>query len=310
MRTMAVRSKDGLDLKLCIWDDVDQPKGILQLSHGMAEHIRRYEGLAMFLNAKGWIVAGHDHRGHGQSVHRLEDLGVLADFDGWSKLVDDLHLVTLSLKEQFKSLPIYILGHSMGSFALRHYLGLYGEAAAGAIICGTGQNPQLLNRVARSLASWEAKRKGRRHPSTLMTNLSFGKFNKAFAPNETAFDWLSRDHVEVFKYIEDPLCGAVFSSGFYEDFLGGLLVVGNMAHVQKVPKHLPLLFISGSADPLSLGGKAIEKVAGMHRSAGVKDVTVRLFEGARHELTNEINRQEVYEVIYDWLEHRFNSVHN
>lgn len=307
---MTVSSNDGLALKLCIWDEVLEPKGVLQLSHGMAEHIRRYEGLAAFLNSKGWIVAGHDHRGHGESVASIEDLGILAEEDGWTKLVDDLYLITQILKAQYADLPVFIMGHSMGSFALRHYLGLYGEAVKGAIICGTGQNPPLLNRLARALAVWEAKRKGRRHPSQLMTNLSFGKFNKAFAPNQTAFDWLSRDPVEVFKYIEDPLCGAVFSSGFYEDFLGGLLIVGEMAHIQKVPKHLPLLFISGSEDPLSNKGKAVERVANMHRQAGLSAVTVTIFEGARHELTNETNRQEVYEVIYDWLEHKFNSVHN
>lgn len=310
MKTMDVISKDGLVLKTCIWDDVEGPKGILQLSHGMAEHIKRYEPLALYLNERGWIVAGHDHRGHGDTAGSVKDLGVLADSDGWTKLVDDLHLVTDALHERYSELPIYLMGHSMGSFALRHYLGIYGDLIKGAIICGTGQNASWLNQMALFLAKWESNRKGRRHPSTLMTNLSFGKFNKAFAPNETEFDWLSRDKVEVFKYIEDPYCGATFSSGFYEDFLGGLLIVGSSSHIEKVPKHMPILFISGTADPLSEGGKAIEKVANLHKMAGVKDVEVHLFKEARHELTNEINRIEVYQTIYDWLEHRFNSVHN
>lgn len=310
MKTMDVISKDGLVLKTCIWDEVVSPKAILQLSHGMAEHIKRYEPLALFLNERGWIVAGHDHRGHGNTAVSSKDLGVLADEDGWTKLVDDLHLVTDALHEKYSELPIYIMGHSMGSFALRHYLGIYGDLIKGAIVCGTGQNATWLNRMALFLANWESKRKGRRHPSTLMTNLSFGKYNKAFAPNETEFDWLCRDKVEVFKYIEDPFCGVTFSSGFYADFLGGLLIVGSPDHIQKVPKHMPMLFISGTADPLAEEGRAIEKVANLHKTAGVKDVEVHLFKDARHELTNEINRVEVYQTIYDWLEHRFKSVHN
>lgn len=310
MKTIDVISKDGLALKTYIWDTVSEPKAILQISHGMAEHAKRYEALAQYLNKKGWIVAAHDHRGHGESVRETADLGILADTDGWSKLVDDLHLVTDALHERYDTLPIYLMGHSMGSFALRHYLGIYGDLISGAIICGTGQNPQLLTRFAKFIADWECAKKGRRHPSELMTKLSFGKYNQAFAPNETDFDWLSRDKVEVFKYIEDPLCGVTFSSGFYADFLGGLLIVGSKDHIRKVPKSMPILFISGSADPLSVQGKAVNQVARWHHEAGVTDVSVKIFIDARHELTNETNREEVYDTIYDWLEHRFNSVHN
>lgn len=302
MKTVFISGEDQLKLHLLVWDEVKDPKAVVQLSHGMAEHVLRYGEFAQFLNANGYIVYGHDHRGHGQSVSTSEDLGYFSDADGWLKLVKDLQQVNNQIKKDYPQLPIFLFGHSMGSFAARHYLGLYGANLKGAVICGTGNNPQWLTKTAQLLAKWEMRRKGTHHRSQMLTTLSFGSYNKKFQPNKTEFDWLSSDPIEVYKYIEDPLCGLVFTSSFYNDFLSGIHELTQMSHIEKTPKTMPLLFISGKDDPLSQEGKAIEQVANYYRTAGLTDLTVKVYPGARHELLNETNKQEIYNDVLKWLE--------
>jgi alpha-beta hydrolase superfamily lysophospholipase len=309
MRTFKLMGKDQLELHGIAWDEIESPKAIVQLSHGMAEHILRYDGFAAFLNAHGFIVYGHNHRGHGASVKTTDDLGYLSDSDGWNKLVDDLHTMTMHIKKERPELPLFIFGHSMGSFALRHYLSRFGSDIDGAVICGTGNNSSMLNQVALQVAKLEQKFKGPKHRSQLMTTLSFGKFNNKFKPNKTEFDWLNRDEIEVYKYIEDPLCGLVFTSSFYVDFLNGIIELSKNSSVNQIPKDKPYLFISGENDPLSLRGKAIEQVASQYRSAGIQNVLVKIYPQARHELTNEMNKEEIYKDVVDWLEKNLNSVH-
>lgn len=298
---------DGLQLSVIKWDQLLNPLGVVQISHGMAEHILRYNEFATFLNAHGYIVYGHDHRGHGESVKTEEDFGYLSVEGGWNKLVSDLHLVTEKIKEEHPNLPIFLLGHSMGSFALRDYLTQFGEAIDGAVICGTGQNTTWLNHLALWLAKSECRKQGPKHPSSRMTKLSFGNYNKAFKPNHTEFDWLSRDEIQVFTYIEDELCGKVFTAQFYVDFLEGLIEISKQVNVNKIPKGKPYLFISGSADPLSEKGAAIHRVADQFKTAGASKVEIRIYPEARHELLNEINRQEIYMDVLFWLNENINK---
>lgn len=309
MREFSLIGKDNIKLYGVCWDKVESPKAAVQLSHGMAEHILRYDGFANYLNERGFIVYGHDHRGHGRSVSSETDLGYFSDSDGWTKLVDDLHEVTNLIKKEHEGLPIVIFGHSMGSFALRHYLTRYGESIDGAIICGTGDNPQWLNKAALQLAKLECKLKSPRHRSKLLTNLSFGSFNKQFKPNKTEFDWLNRDEIEVYKYIEDPLCGVTFTSGFYKDFLGGIIELSKMENIDHIPKEKPYLFISGDADPLSEKGTAIYRVADSFKTVQIQSVEVILYADARHELTNEINKEIIYEDIARWIDEKLGFVH-
>ena len=309
MNNFELIGKDSLKLYGVCWDAVTSPKAVVQLSHGMAEHILRYEGFANFLNESGYIVYGHDHRGHGRSVNSEADLGYFSDSEGWTKLVDDLHTMTQHIKNKHSDLPVFIFGHSMGSFALRHYLARYGQSIDGAIICGTGDNPAMLSKIALLLAKAECQFKGARHRSQLLTNLSFGSFNKQFKPNQTEFDWLNRDGAEVKKYIEDPLCGVVFTSGFYRDFLGGILELSSAESVGRIPKTKPYLIISGKADPLSEQGRAIERVSGAFKSAGIEQVTVKLYNEARHELALELNRDEIYTDVVNWLDKQLGFVH-
>lgn len=309
MNSFELIGKDNLKLYGVCWDTVASPKAVLQISHGMAEHILRYDGFAKFLNESGYIVYGHDHRGHGRSVRSEADLGYFSDTDGWTKLVDDLYTMTQHIKRQHEGLPVFIFGHSMGSFALRHYLSRYGQFVDGAIICGTGDNPAWLSKIALMLAKAECKFKGARHRSQLLTNLSFGSFNKQFKPNQTDFDWLNRDGAEVRKYIDDPLCGVVFTSGFYRDFLSGILELSSPESVGRIPKDHPYLFISGKSDPLAEDGKAIERVSGAFKAAGIKQVRVQLYPEARHEIALELNREAIYTDVVNWLDEQLGFVH-
>lgn len=309
MKSFRISGQDGLELHTVSWDQVESPKAIVQISHGMAEHILRYDGFAKHLNERGFIVYGHDHRGHGATAVSAEDLGYFSDENGWDKLIDDLYAVTCHIKASHPELPLFMFGHSMGSFALRHYLGKYGYELSGAIISGTGHNPNWLNWAAYQVAKIEKKIKGKRHRSHLMTSLSFGSFNKQFKPNHTEFDWLSRDEIEVYKYIEDPLCGLVFTSGFFEDFLGGIIELTKKSTLAAIPKERPYLFISGMSDPLAQGGKAIREVAGSFKAAGIQDVSVKLYPEARHELTNELDKAAVFKDIADWLDTKLEIVH-
>ena len=293
---------DQLELHVVRWDEVEMPKAVIQISHGMAEHILRYAEFAEYLNSRGYIVIGHDHRGHGTTVKTDDNIGYFSDSEGWLKLVSDIHVVTMHIKETYPELPIYIFGHSMGSFATRHYLGLFGTDIEGAIICGTGNNSLWMNKAALALAKYEVRKKGRKHKSTLMTKLSFGSFNKKFKPNKTECDWLCRDEVEVYKYIEDPYCGSTFTSSFYEDFLSGLIELSSPTVMNKIPKDKPYFFISGSADPLSKNGSVIHQLVNQYKALGIQKVDYKLYENARHELTNETNKQEVYQDVADWID--------
>lgn len=307
MNKFTLVGSDDLELNVLKWNQVENPVGVLQISHGMAEHIGRYEAFAHFLNANGYIVYGHDHRGHGASVKSEADYGYLSSESGWHKLVSDIYLVTLKIKEEYPTLPLYLFGHSMGSFALRDYLTQYGDAIDGAVICGTGNNPAWLNRLALWLAKRECQKKGPKHLSTMMTQLSFGSYNKKFKPNHTAFDWLTRDEIHVFQYIEDELCGKTFTAQFYVDFIGGLIELSKPVNVNKIPKDKPYFFISGEKDPLARGGQAIREVADQFKRAGASNVEIRIYPGARHELINEINCQEIYTDILNWLNENMNK---
>lgn len=307
MNKIKIQGADDLQLSVVLWEEVQNPIGVLQISHGMAEHILRYAEFAQFLNANGYIVCGHDHRGHGDSVQSEDAYGFLSSEEGWDKLVSDIHLVTLKLKALYPNLPIFILGHSMGSFALRDYLTRFGSSIEGAIICGTGNNPLWLNQVALWLAKRECKKQGPKHPSSLMTKLSFGSYNRKFKPNKTEFDWLSRDEIQVYKYIEDELCGKVFTSQFYVDFLEGLISLSKQVNVNKILKDKPYWFISGEDDPLSKGGEAIFTVANQFKAAGASKVDVKIYPEARHELINEMNRQEIYSDVLLWLNENINK---
>ncbi|WP_214483484.1 alpha/beta hydrolase [Bacillus sp. SM2101] len=276
-------------------------RGIVQIAHGMAEHIGRYDKFAQALVNEGYIVYGNDHRGHGQTANNEEDIGYFADRNGFDLVVEDMFYLTNLIKEQHEQLPIFLFGHSMGSFLSRRFIQLHGEEITGVILSGTGGDPGILGKIGARLAKSEMTRKGLRHRSKRLDKLSFGSYNKSFKPTRTDFDWLSRDQQEVDKYVDDALCGGVFTSSFFYDLLTGLEVIHRKDNILKIRKDLPIYLFSGAKDPVGNFSKGVSKVYEAYKAAGIEDVTYKLYKDGRHEMLNETNRDEVYEDIITWL---------
>lgn len=290
----------GQSLTLYLWQTDAPCRGVIQLVHGMAEHIARYDRLARALCAAGYTVAGHSHLGHGEDA-REDELGFFGRKDGWDHLVEDVHAAHEMLLKRFPGQRFAILGHSMGSFVTREYLLRYGGDLTAAVICGTGWFPSPLCSVARAAAALCGVFGGWQKPAPLVDRLMSKDNNKAFAPARTPFDWLSRDTAEVDKYMADPRCGFLFTARGYYDMFTGLKSLSRLHRLAALPGDLPVLFISGDADPIGTQGKGVSTVAQQFRDAGVRDVTVRLYPGARHELFNETNRDEITAELIDWL---------
>ena len=217
--------KDKGDLEIFVYkwlpDESVKVKGVVQIAHGMAETAARYESFARDLTNDGFIVYANDHRGHGKTAGEASKLGDLGE-DGFNSMVENMHQLNEQIKDENHDLPIFLFGHSMGSFLTQRYICLYGSELKGAIISGSCGKQGIIIDIARLIAKGESKKIGREGKSIKLTKLAFGSYNNYFKPNRTAFDWLSSDKAEVDKYIDDPFCGTVFSAGFYYDFFGGL----------------------------------------------------------------------------------------
>ncbi len=276
-------------------------RAVLQLSHGMAEHIDRYKPLAEYLAASGILVTGHDHLGHGGSIRSEEDLGFFAQPDGNRAVLEDLHAMTALTRELYPDVPYFLLGHSMGSFYARQYLCEYESELSGAIIMGTGCQPKALVLTAKTLCRVLAVFLGWHHRSKFVANLSFMGYNKGLE-GRTDSDWLNRDAAEVDKYIADPKCGFTFTLNAYYSMFTGILRLYDPLLLAQVPKELPLLFLAGDADPVGERGKGVLRAVQSLKDAGVKNIRCILYPGARHELLLERNRLEVFANIRNWLD--------
>jgi alpha-beta hydrolase superfamily lysophospholipase len=297
--TFMLATPDGIDVFVNRWLPGGDPKAVVQISHGLAEHSTRYARFAQRLTDHGYAVYASDHRGHGKTSG---DRGLFAERDGWQSVIDDLHAVTRRAKEEQPGLPVFLLGHSMGSFLARGYAAQHGEELAGLVLTGTAGGAGALGRVGVAVAATQARLRGHAHPSGLMNTLTFGQYNAAFKPVRTDFDWLSRDPDEVDKYVSDPDCGFVLTAGGFVDMLRGLAEVNTDRGMSQVPKDLPVHLASGDQDPVGAQGKGVRQVADQLRRVGVHDVTMTLWPGARHEILNETNRDEVETEIVEWLD--------
>ncbi len=277
-------------------------KGVVQISHGMAEHAARYEEFASFLTKNGYIVYANDHRGHGKTAGTMENIGYLGDKDGFEWLVKDLHSLSEIIRKENPSLELFLLGHSMGSFAAQRYIIDYGSELSGAILSGSNGDHGVILRLGSMLAKLESTIYGKRHQTKMMDKLIFGSHNKAFKPNRTNADWISGDIVEVDKYINDPYCGTIFTAGFFYDFLTGLIKIEDKNNLKKIPENLPILIFSGDKDPVGKNGKGIINLYNRYKNNGVKDVKYILYKDGRHEMLNEINKDEVMEDVVQWLD--------
>lgn len=284
-----------------VWLPEGEPKAVLQLTHGMAEYIDRYDPFARYLAESGWAVIGHDHLGHGESVKSDAELGYFADKEGDKILIDDIHLFTIEAKKRFPGKKVFLLGHSMGSFMARRYLAVYGRELDGAIIMGTGDIPGAVAGVGRFSAKTSIRFRGDHYRSKFLTGLTLGSNNKPFAPNRTAVDWLSRNNDNVDRYEADPLCGFAFTSRAYLDFFTVLKKLANKEGFDTIPRSLPILITSGELDPVG-GKKACENVKKLYDGLGFTDVTLKLYPEDRHEILNEVDRDTVFADLKGWLE--------
>ncbi len=301
--TFTFKASDGTKIFVYRWlpGARSNIKAAVQIAHGMAEHAARYERFARELVNSGYAVYANDHRGHGKTAGAFENVGYFADEQGWEKVVDDMHLLTALIRKENPGVPIFLFGHSMGSFLSRNYAMLHGKELKGLVLSGTNGDPGLLGRVGLFVAKREAARKGKKTKSPLLDKLSFGAFNKAFKPNRTNFDWLSRDNAEVDKYVADPYCGDVFTAGFFCDLLRGLAFINDSRNVGKIPGELPIYLFSGSMDPVGGNTKGVLQTFNALVKAGIKDVTYKFYQDARHETLNETNREEVFKDVIDWF---------
>ena len=298
--TFWLTANDHSQLFVNQWLPEGTLKAVILVSHGMAEHSARYARLAEQLCNQGYGVYALDQRGHGQTAtHGV--LGHYADDDGWCKVVGDLASLNQHIGQQHPGLPIVLLGHSMGSYIAQAYLLHHSASLHGAVLSGSNFQPVALYRAARLIARFERWRQGPTGRSALLEWLTFGSFNKAFKPNRTPFDWLSRDPAEVDKYIADPLCGFRCTNQLWVDLLQGLQHITPHSRLVQIDNNLPLLVIGGECDPVSQG-KRLKVLANALCNAGSNNLQVKIYPNARHELFNETNRDAVTADLINWLQ--------
>ncbi len=275
---------------------------VVQIVHGMAEYIERYEEFAEFLTERGCVVTGEDHMGHGKSVGKSGKYGYFCEQDPATVLVRDVHRLKKTTQALYPEVPYIIMGHSMGSFITRNYMFRYGTGISAAVIMGTGMQPQALLKVSKAVAGIQKLFCGPRHVSGLIDKLAFGSYNKRIRNPATPFDWLSRDAERVNKYISDSLCGFVFTANGFSTLFELISRLNKQENLERIPSSLPVLMVSGDADPVGDYGKGVQKAYESLQNAGLENITLKLYEGGRHELLNEINRDEVMQDVFRWME--------
>lgn len=278
MRTQKefITDQYGTPLFLYQWHPDGLPRAILQIVHGMAEHAARYEHLAKFLTDRGFAVYADDHRGHGFSVLDGNPWGMLADEDGFTKMVENEKEITDIIRVAYPNTPVFLLGHSMGSFISRHYMAKYGHSVDGLILSGTGNSSYVDLLGGLIIATAQCLFLGDKSPAKLIDHLVFGGYNRKFSPSRTAFDWLSRDEKEVDKYIQDPMCGNVFPARFYADFFRALLLLKRKKSVRSIPVNVPVLFFSGEKDPVGDSGRGVRTVYETFNRCGIRNLEMHL----------------------------------
>lgn len=296
------KSRDDTNIFVYRWIPENvKIRGIVQIAHGMAERAKRYQDFAKVLTENGFVVYANDHRGHGKTAGSIENLGYLGDQEGFNLLVEDVHHLTMIIKEEYPNLPLFLFGHSMGSFVAQRYIMLYGNEVHGLILSGSNGKQGVMLSIGALISKWEVKKHGAKAQSPRLDKLTFGDFNKAFKPNRTEFDWLSRDNREVDKYINDPYCGTVFTAGFFYDFFNGLKTVEDKKNLNSIPRDIPIYIFSGEKDPVGKFGKGVLNLYNRYKDLGVKDISYKLYKDGRHEMLKEINKKQVMEDVVQWL---------
>lgn len=295
-------SRDGFHtIHAMKWQsDEAEPIGVLQIVHGMAEYIARYEEVAVYFANKGFVVVGDDHLGHGDTAKEYGDYGYFCRKDPVTVLVRDEHRLKKIIQKEYEGLPYFILGHSMGSLILRNYLCRYGSGIDGAVICGTAHysKPAIF---AGKILTGVMKLAGKsRNKSALLDDLMFGQHNKR-TDKRTSFDWICSDESVVDSYMNDPGCGFLFTVNGFDTLMSLVKELNKHSNLVKMPKDLPVLFIAGTEDPVGNYGKAVQDVYDTFLNLDLTKVQLKLYNDARHELLNEKQKTQVYEDVFNWL---------
>lgn len=293
-------SSDGVhSIAYTVFTPDTEPLGVVQISHGMCEYFGRYKPMAEYLTERGFVVCGNDHLGHGDSVNDESELGWFGGRDGWQNAVEDLHSLTLLMKEKYPELPYFMFGHSMGSFLARAYATRHGKKLDGAVFCGTSGGikgaPALLSLVD-SLITVH----GSKYRSETVDKLAFGAYNAKISDSDNRYDWISRDKEVVERFAADPKCNFTFTLNGFDNLARVLWYVSDDKWFESYPKALPTYLLAGNADPVGNYGKGVLKVY-RRLSAADCNVEMKIYDGARHELMNEFNKDEFFCDVTDFL---------
>ncbi len=291
--------KNTIHVRRC--DPDGEARGIVQIAHGIAEHIGRYDDFMEFLADNGFVAVGNDHLGHGKSALDPGERGFFCEEDGWNRAVDDMNILHDIMREEYPGLPYVFFGHSMGSFLTRTYMIRYADAPGLAILCGTGHQPKPAVSSGLAVAEVSVRTAGARKPGKALNDIAFGSYNKR-TDNRTPVDWISSIPEEVDKYIADPDCGFIATNGLFRDMMSGIKFITDPANIALMNKELPVLFVSGWEDPVGEYGKGVKRAFTEFCRAGMKNVHIKLYPGARHELLHDICREETLNDILAWID--------
>lgn len=283
------------------WIPEQDIKAILQISHGVTEHIDRYDELARYLTDRGILVVGNDHLGHGKNSGSKVYFGPKGS---WKYVVEDIEKCKRIIEEEYPNLPYFMLGFSLGSFVLRNHLIDYKPSLSGAIIVGTGYNSTIEITLAKFIANSEAKKYGEEKSTAKIKALTFGSYNKMFPNPKTEYDWLSLSQKNLDEYTKDPLRGESMSAGLFRELLYGMDYTGKLKNIKLMNADTSILFLSGDKDPVGGQTKGVDKVYKLFKKANINDITLKYYENLRHDILHEDNKLEIYDDIYKWmLEH-------
>lgn len=296
-------SRDGIHkLHVVLWEPHGEVRGVVQISHGMVEMIERYDDFARYLSDNGFAVIGNDHLGHGQTAGSDEDLGYFCQKNMSATVVADLHRVTIYAKKHYKNVPYFLLGHSMGSFMARRYLMTYGNELTGAVLSGTGGQSSFALIAGKMVSACIRIVKGDRYRSEFIRKLAFGKYLDRIENPHTESDWLTRDEKIIESYRGNKCCNFSFTINGYRTLFEVLTFIQREKNIRRIPHELPLFFVSGGMDPVGNYGKTVNEICCEYKKTGIKDVSMKLYPDDRHEVINELDKEQVYEDILKWLE--------
>ncbi len=277
-------------------------RGVVQIAHGVAEYIDRYEPFMRFLAEHGFVAVGNDHLGHGKTISVPEEQGFFAEKDGWQYVLDDMAKLHQITADKYPGVPYIFFGHSMGSFLTRHYVILHPDQPDLVIICGTGHQLPAMIAGGDTMARMGVAVFGPRKIGRMLNNVAFGSYTKGIEKPRTSSDWLNRDPKEVDKYINDPLCGFVPTVSLFRDMMSGVKFITDPKNIARMNKQTPVLFIAGAEDPVGEHGEGVKRAVQAFRDAGIRDVSMKLYPGARHEILLELNHEEVFADVLGWIE--------